>query len=151
MKFWSEEKRNRYQDLFESSVRKYVKAVNFDFATFMLLFMDFAAYEDSVLAAYDLKVQVSVGGNLIAEFWEDLLLANSEENALIWAKKILERYPDSDSTSTVNTVKETYATARKAITDGKQPRYSKVMALLYTKENEKVVFKDPFQALIDFK
>jgi hypothetical protein len=150
IKSWNEEKRGEYNDLFETTVRKYMKTAEMDFDVFMLLFFDFATYEDSVISAYDFRVRVSANNIYVAEFWEDGLIANSEANALIWAKQLLERFPEDDSTSTVNTVKETYAAARKVILDGEQPRYSKVMALLYRKEKNEILFQDPFQALIDF-
>lgn len=151
MKTWSEEKKNKYQQLFQTSIGTYLEKVEMDFETFMLLFPDFGNYDDTKLAEFDFRVRLSGSKEYIAEFWEDLLIASSEANALIWAKKLLERFPEDDSTTTVNTVKETYAAARKDITEGKQPRYNKVMALLYTREKDQVVFNDPFRALIDFE
>lgn len=150
IKLWSEEKRNKYYSLFETSIQNYLSTTGQDFETFMILFPDFAGYEEKVLAAYDFRVR-SIGANkYVAEFWEDGLEANSEANALVWAHKILENHP-GDSTGTINTVKETYARVRKAITTGKQSRYTRLMALLYTKASNGILFNDPFQALIDFK
>jgi hypothetical protein len=151
MKSWNEEKKNKYQHLFQTSTRSYLEKVDMDFDTFMLLFPEFGNYDDTLLAKYDFRIRLSGTNEYIAEFWEDGLISNSEVNALIWAKKLLERFPEDDSTSTVNTVKETYAAARRAITEGMQPRYNKVMALLYTKEKNEIIFNDPFQAMIDFK
>jgi hypothetical protein len=150
MKSWDEEKQAKYYRLFQTSVYDYLEKVDLGFDTFMLLFPDFGRYEARVLAAYDFRVRHIGTNQYAAEFWEDGLEANSEANALVWAHKILERYPE-DSTGTINTVKETYARARKAIISGKQPRYTKVMALLYTKESNGMLFNDPFQALIDFR
>jgi hypothetical protein len=150
MKLWDEEKLNSYYRLFETSVHDYLKKVDLDFDTFMILFPDFGGYDKKVLSAYDFRLRYIGTNQYAAEFWEDGLEANSEANALIWAHKILEKHP-GDSTGTINTVRETYAKARKAITSGKQSRYTKIMALLYTKESSGMLFNDPFQALIDFK
>lgn len=150
MKSWDEAKRDRYYQLFQTSVHAYLKTVDFDFETFMLLFTDFGEYQEKVLAAYDFSVRYIGTNKYAAEFWEDGLEANSEANALVWAHKILEK-DAGDSTGTINTVKETYAKVRRAITNGKQPRYTKIMALLYTNESSGILFHDPFQALIDFK
>jgi hypothetical protein len=150
MKSWNEEKLNSYYRLFETSVHDYLKKVDLDFDTFMILFPDFGGYDKKVLSAYDFRLRYIGTNQYAAEFWEDGLEANSEANALIWAHKILEKHP-GDSTGTINTVRETYAKARKAITSRKQPRYTKIMALLYTKESSGMLFNDPFQALIDFK
>jgi hypothetical protein len=150
MKSWSDEKRNNYEQLFETSVRAYLEKPGLDFETFMLLFPDFAASDKNMFAAYDFRVREVGANTYAAEFWEDGMEANSEANALVWAHKILEHHP-GDSTGTINEVKETYARARKAITTGKVQRYTKVMAVLYTKQSTGILFKDPFQALIDFK
>jgi hypothetical protein len=150
MKLWDEEKQNKYSRLFQTSVHEYLQKVDLDFDTFLLLFPDFGGYDVKVMAAYDFRVR-HIGANQYAgEFWEDGLEANSEANALVWAHTILEKR-HGDSITITNTVKETYASARKAIMNGKQPRYTKVMALLYTKEGSEMVFHDPFQALRDFR
>jgi hypothetical protein len=52
----------------------------------------------------------------------------------------------------VNNIKESCAHIWKSIIVGKQERYTKVMALLYTREKDgSVIFHAPYQSVIDFK
>jgi hypothetical protein len=151
MNSWDEEKRKRFERLFEITITNYVKKVNIDLDVFMLMFPELGNYNDTVIGSFDIRVRASGAKDYVAEFWEDGLTVNSEANALVWARKLIERFPGDDSTATINTVRATYAKARKAITDGKQPRYRKVIAVLYTKEKEQITFMDPFQSLMHFR
>jgi hypothetical protein len=150
MKTWSEEKREKYYEDFYKSLRDYLKLVRFDFDIFMLLFRDFATYDQKAFEAYDFRVRNVAPGKYAAEFWEDGLIANSEANAIKWAEQLMVRNPEDKTI--MATVKETYANARKAIRDGKQERYTEIIALLYTKEkNGTIVFHDPGDALAGIK
>ena len=147
----SVEKQKKYYALFEKSMSDYSEQVGLDFETFMLVFSGFGDSElKKMEAESDFRVREIGANKYAAEFWEDAIAANSEANAIIWAKKLSERYPDDNTIP--GTVKQTYAKARKLVKDGKQPRYTKLIGLLYTKEKDgSFVFNDPGQALIDIK
>ena len=157
MKSWSAEKQNQYQDIFLKSLRDYTDQTHFDFQMFMLVFSDFGnTNQKKFVDESDFRVQRLGGNKYAAEFWEDGLALNSEANALLWAHELatspLAKKNPGARPGDVETIKETYANARKAITNGKQKRYTQVMALLYTKEMDgSILFHDPGQMMHDFK
>ena len=60
------------------------------------------------------------------------------------------KHPDSD-VGNIEVIKKNYANTRKSIKAGKQERYTKMMALLYTVANGgAVTFINPFQPSKDF-
>ena len=157
MKLWPVEKQDQYNDIFLQSLRDYTDQTHFDFGTFMLIFNDFGntnlkKFENES----DFRVQWLGTNKYAAEFWDDGLFANSEANALLYAQKLanspLAKKNPGSRLGDVKTIKETYANARKDITNGKQKRYTQVMALLYTKEKDgSILFHDPGQKMHDFK
>ena len=157
MKSWPEEKQNQYQDIFLKSLRDYTDQTHFDFQTFMLVFSDFRNTNQKKFEnESDFRVQWLGENKYAAEFWEDGLAVNSEANALLWADKLanspLAKKNPGSRLGDVETIKKTYANARKAITNGKQKRYTQVMALLYTKEKDgSILFHDPSEMMDDFK
>lgn len=153
MNLWPQEKQDSCNDFFLESLREYTEQINFDFSTFLMVFSDFKSMElRKFVEEYDFRVRRLDGNKYAAEYWEDLLVANSEANALLWAQQISKRYPDNKNV--VAEVKKTYANARKLIISGKQKRYTQVMGLLYTKEKDgSIRFHDPGQVMhdVDFK
>ncbi len=150
VKTWPQDRINDLQDLFAKSIDDYTAQTNFDTGTFMLVFDNLAKQNQKTLAVeYNIRVQNVGDSRYVAEFWEDGLAVNSEAHALAWARELVARFPDDKNT--LEEVKKTYANTRKAINTGKQQRYTKVMALLYTAKNGgTVTFVDPFQPLVDF-
>lgn len=151
LKSMSEEKQKKYYSIFEKSMRDYTDQLELDFETFMLVFNGLGDDEQKKMEAEsDFRVRNLGGNKYAAEFWEDAIAANSETNAIVWAKKLSERYPDDKTI--LPTVKETYAKTRKLVKDGKQKRYLKIIGFLYTKDKDGLIlFNNPGQALIDFK
>lgn len=150
VKVWPQEKQDQLQALFEKSIADYTDQIHLDAETFMLVFSDFGNMDQKKLVdEYDFRVQYLGDNKYAAEFWEDGLTVNSEANALAWATELAKKYPDDKGM--IKDVKETYANVRKSIEDGKQDRYTKIMALLYTLEKDgSITFHDPFQPMIDF-
>lgn len=147
---WPEDRKTKLQTIFAKSISDYTAQTHFDVDTFMLVFSEFGKMGQKEIAEeYDIRVQYLGGDKYVAEFWQDGLAVNSEAHALAWAHDLATRHPDDRDI--VKNVKETYANARKSIEDGKQERYTEVMALLYTVENGgSITFHDPFQPVIDF-
>ncbi|MCW3073618.1 MAG: hypothetical protein JWP69_687 [Flaviaesturariibacter sp.] len=148
-----EERQEYYQNLFMNSLRDYNAQVHFDFGTFMMLYNDLIKKDQKTLVTEsDLRI-LSLGKNkYAAELWEDGVLANSEAAAMLWAQALIKRFPDGDEKSTIKEVKATYAKARKEMLSGKQQRYFKLIAFLYTKEKDgTVLFHDPGQVMLDLK
>lgn len=140
-KGWSQERQNQLQALFEESINDYAAQTHLsdvDFGTFMLVFQDFKEMEQKRIAEeHDIRVQYLGGDKYVAEFWQDGLAVYSEKNV-----------PDNERKAVA---KERYAIVRKSIEDGQQERYTKMFALLYTRENDgSITFHDPFQPMIDF-
>ncbi|RPI06989.1 MAG: hypothetical protein EHM64_00910 [Ignavibacteriae bacterium] len=153
---WPEEKQNELQALGEQSRNDYAAATQFDVETFLLVFSEFGKMDQKKIAGdYDIRIQHIGDGTYIAEFWEDGLAVNSEENAVVYAHELAvsgyaKKHPESD-VGNVEVIKNNYALTRKSITTGKQERYTKMMALLYTiDKNGGVIFHDPGQPMIDF-
>jgi hypothetical protein len=156
MKDWSEEKKSQMQDLFRRSITDYSGQVHMDVSEFMTVISSFGEeYQKKQFAASDFRVQKLGDDKYVGEFYCDLLLANSEENAVISAHELAQspyakKHPDSDI-GNVEVIKKTYADERKLIEAGKHPRYATIMALLYTRAKDgTIIFNDPFQAGIDF-
>jgi hypothetical protein len=147
----SEERQEYYQNIFFKSLRDYNEQVHFDFDMFMMLYTDLMKKDQKTLVGEsDFRVKLLGGNKYAAELWEDGVVANSEAKALEWAEQISKRFPDNKNT--VNEVKATYAKARKDMLSGKQQRYTKIMAFLYTKEKDgSMLFHNPGQAMLDFK
>jgi hypothetical protein len=154
---WPSEKQERFQTFAMKTIRDYNKETDFDVDYFMMFFGEVLNFGQKKLEGEtDFRVR-SVGSHkYIAEFWEDGLAANSDANAVARAKELAESprakmHPEEDL-GNVAEIKKTFAEARKAITTGKQKRFTKLMSLLYVQEADKnIVFKDPFQPLYDFK
>ncbi len=142
MKTLTEEKQNQLETLFKKSITDYITQAHFDVGILMRHFNDLERKDLKKIAEeYDIRVQYVGCNKYVAEFWEDGLAVNSEAHALASTNN-----PD-DRIS----VKETYADVRKSIEAGKQERYTKVMALLYTLDKDgSSTFHDPFQSVIDF-
>ncbi len=147
-----EERQEYYQDIFISSLRDYNEQINFDFGTFMMLYNELMKKDQKILVAQsDLRILFLGKNKYAAELWEDGVIANSEAKALEWAEQLSKRYPGNEET-TIKEVKATYAKARKDMLSGKQQRYTKIMAFLYTKEKDgSMLFHDPGQVMLDFK
>lgn len=156
IKTWTDGKKKRFHALFEKSINDYTAQTHFDAETFLMVFGEFGKMDLKQIAEeYDIRVQYLGSDKYVAEFWEDGLAVNSEANALAWAHELAtseyaKNHPD-DGVSDVEKIKETYANVRKSIKDGKQERYTKVMALLYKQEKDgSITFHDPGQPVIDF-
>ena len=151
LKTLPEERQQYYQDLFIQSLQDYAMQVHLDFEMFMLFYTDLMKKDQKTLNELDFRVQKIDGNKCVAELWEDGLVANSEAKAVAWAKEILKHHP-GDEKETIKEVKATYAKARKDMLSGKQQRYTKLIAYLYTKEKDgSVLFHDPGQAMLNVK
>jgi NAD-specific glutamate dehydrogenase len=154
---WPKAKQEKLQAFGMQSLEEYNKQTNFDLAYFLMIFNEIKTPEikKSAINA-DFRVRVAGKDKYVAEFWEDLLVANSEENAIRWAKELKESprakmHPEEDL-GNVEEIKKTYADQRKRILSGKEKRYTQLMAFLYvTDKNKKISFVDPGQAMFDFK
>jgi hypothetical protein len=142
IKTWPKEKQDQLQAFAEKSIKNYIDQTHQNVETFMLVFTVLARLEEQQLTVeYDLRVQYLGRNKYAAEFWEDGLKVNSETHALIGKTNPNDR----------RTVEETHADFQKSIEEGKLERYTKVMALLYTKEKDGlIVFCDPVQPMYDF-
>lgn len=153
---WPAEKQERFESLAMKALRDYNKETDLDPGYFIMLFNEVLNLDQKKLEAEtDFRVRAAANHKFIAEFWEDGLAVNSEANALIRAKELAESpraklHPEEDL-GNVAVIKKTFAEARKAITSGKQKRFTKLMAFIYIQlPNKKIVFRDPFQPLYDF-
>ena len=153
LKTLPKERQDYYQSIFFQSLYDYYEQINFDFDLFLMLHNDLMKKDQKTLITEsDFRVQLVGGNKYAAELWEDGVLANSEAAAMLWAQALIKRFPDNDQKSTISEVKATYAKARKDMLSGKQQRYTKIMAFLYTKEKDgSVLFHEPGQAMKDFK
>lgn len=149
---WPQKKKKQLQDLFIKSIEDYAVQTHFDMdvATYLLVVESFQKMDEKRIAEeYTVRIQPFKDNRFAAEFWEDGLAVNSEAHALQWANQLAMRFPDDKGI--VNQVKERYAAIRKSIEAGKTERYTKIMALLYTKEKDgSIIFHDPGQPMIDF-
>jgi len=156
IKTWTKEKQNKLQALGEKSINDYTAQTHFDIGTFIMVFSEFGKMDQKKISEeYDIRIQYLGDDKYVAEFWEDGLAVNSEANALISAHELAtseyaKKHPDS-GVGNVEVVKKTYANVRKSIQAGVQERYTKMMALLYTKEKDSsIIFHYPGQPMIDF-
>ncbi|TSA26703.1 MAG: hypothetical protein D4R68_06955 [Ignavibacteriales bacterium] len=156
IKTWTPEKQNKLPALFEKSIKEYTAQTQFDAETFLLVFDELGKKDQKKIAEeYDIRVQYLGEDKYVAEFWEDGLAVNSEANAVAYAHELAnseyaKKHPDGD-VGNVEVVKKNYANTRKFVKDGKQERYTKMMALLYTIQKDgSVTFHDPGQQMIDF-
>ena len=153
---WTEEKKNELQALGEQSIKDYVAQTHFDVGIFVMVFNElWKMGEKKIAEETDIRVRHLGGDTYAAEFWEDGLATNSEANAVIRthelaASEYARKHPES-GIGDVKVIKETFANVRKSIKAGKQERYTKMVALLYTREKDgSIAFHDPGQPMIDF-
>lgn len=104
---------------------------------------------------YDFRVQNLGNNKYAAEYWEDGIVVNSEENVLVWAQEVVKRQEAAkispDVKGILKEVKTKYEDVRNSIKSGKQERFTKVLALLYVQEkNGSITFHDPYQELYNF-
>lgn len=146
------ENKQELEALFVKSITEYAKQVHFDAWTLITVFTALAAKDAQEIAdEYDIRILSLGSDKYVAEFWEDGLAVNSEAHALKSSHEIAARNPDTNSSKIVQDVKKTYANTRKSIENGERERYSKVMALLYTKEKDgSVLYHNPYQVMTDF-
>jgi hypothetical protein len=142
MKTWSKEKQDEALAMFETAINDYSDQTGLDVATFMLVFDVLGKMEEKELSEeYDIRVLNAGSNKYIAEFFEDGIAVNSEAHAIA----------STDDPEYRAAAKETYANVRKAIEDGEQERYTKVMALFYTQEKNNIIaFHDPMQSVYDY-
>ena len=153
---WTEEKRNECQALGEQSINDYAEQTRLDVGTFIMVITSLGEIDQEKMEKeWNVRVQFMGTDKYIAEFWEDGLAVNSEENAVAYAHELAnseyaKKHPGSN-VGNVEEIKNNYANTRKSIKTGKQERYTKMMALLYTVDDGGVVtFTDPFQPSKDF-
>lgn len=151
LKTLSEAKQAEYNDAFIQSLRDYTSQLDFSFEIFMLVFVDFDLNGlNKFMNESDFRVRLITGNKYAAEYWEDGVLANSDENAIIWAKTIMKKYPNNKEA--LKEVRENYANIRKLMLNGKNERYTETMAFLYTKEKDgTILFHHPGQVMYDLK
>ncbi|MDQ7817203.1 MAG: hypothetical protein RDU14_09310 [Melioribacteraceae bacterium] len=155
-KTWTEEKRSECQALGAESINNYAEQTHFDVGMFMMVITSLGEIDQKKMEKeWDVRVQFMGMDKYVAEFWEDGLAVNSEENAVAYAHELAKseyakKHPDSN-VGNVEEIKNNYANTRESIETGKQERYTKMMALLYTVDDGGVVtFNNPFQPAFDF-
>lgn len=155
-KTWTEEKRSECQAIGAKSINDYAEQTHLDVGMFMMIITTIGGYDQKKLEKeWEVRVQPAGADKYIAEFWEDGLAINSEENAVAYAHELAnseyaKKHPDSD-VGNVEVIKKNYANNRKTIKAGKQERYQKMIALLYSVDKVGTVsFINPFQPSIDF-
>jgi hypothetical protein len=153
---WTEEKRSECQALGAESINDYAEQTHLDVGMFMMVITSLGEIDQKKMEKeWEVRVQFMGIDKYVAEFWEDALAVNSEANAVAYAHELAvseyaKKHPDSD-VGNVEVIKKNYANTRKSIKAGKQERYTKMMALLYTVDNGgAVTFIDPFQPSKDF-
>jgi len=156
-KKWPQEKQDQVNALFVQSIYDYAEKTHFDAGIFMMVF-DVMGKKDLKELSEENDIRVLNLGNdkYVAEFWEDGIAVNSEAHAIDYAHELAnseraKKNPGS-GLGNVKEIKKNYADTRKLIKDGKKERYTKVLALLYSKEKDgSITFINPFQAIMDFK
>ncbi|HEX7410709.1 MAG TPA: hypothetical protein VF298_01065 [Bacteroidales bacterium] len=154
METWTEEKQNQFQALIKKSISDYIVQTHlnvtiFNLGTFMLVFNDFGKMDQKRIAEeHDIRVQYLGGDKYVAEFWEDseahalARASNPNDDDIEIVKELIRLSCGRDSVSMEDGIKITKKVAL---------RYTKMMALLYTLENDgSVTFHDPFQPMYDF-
>ncbi|MCK9280247.1 MAG: hypothetical protein M0P71_06480 [Melioribacteraceae bacterium] len=155
-KTWTEEMRDECQALGTQSITNYAEQTHFDAGMFIMIITTIGKYDQKKLEKeWEVRVQSTGDYKYVAEFWEDGLAINSEENAVAYAHELAnseyaKKHPDSD-VGNVEEIKKIYADNRKIIRAGKQERYQKMIALLYSIDKVGMVsFINPTQASIDY-
>lgn len=153
---WTDEMRNESQALGAESINDYAEQTHLDVGMFMMVITSLGEIDQKKMEKeWEVRVQFMDGNKYVAEFWEDALAVNSEENAVAYAHALAnseyaKKHPGSD-VGNVEVIKNNYADTRKNIKDGKHERFQKKMALLYSIDNGgAVTFINPFQSSIDF-
>ncbi len=157
VKTWPQEKQDQVNALFVQSIYDYAEQTLFDAGIFMMVFDVMGKMDQKELSEEnDIRILNLGNDKYVAEFWEDGIAVNSEAHAIAYAHELAnseraKKNPGS-GLGNVKEIKKIYADARKLIKDGKKERYSKVMALIYSKEKDgSITFNNPFQKIIDFK
>ena len=152
---WTEEMRNESQALGAQSINDYAEQTHIDIGMFMMVITSLGEIDQKKMEKeWDVRVQFMGVDKYVAEFWEDGLAVNSEENAVAYSHELAnseyaKKHPDSN-VGNVEEIKNNYANTRESIETGKQERYTKMIALLYTVDNSgTVTFINPFQLAVD--
>ncbi len=155
-KKWTEKMRSECQALGAQSINDYAEQTHLDVGTFMMVITSIGEIDQKKMEKeWEVRVQFKGVNKYVAEMWEDGIAVNSEANAVAYAHELAnseyaKKHPDSD-VGNVEIIKKNYANTRKSIKTGKQERYTKMMALLYTVDKGGVVtFINPYQPAIDF-
>jgi hypothetical protein len=154
---WPREKQDEFESMMIRSLEDYNRQTHFNLEGFITFFpeirnLDLKKFESET----DFRVRVLDTNKFAAEFWEDGLAVNSEANAVLYAKELRESaraklHPEEDL-GNVEEIKKNYAAHRQQINSGKKKRFTKLMALLYVrKENKSIFFRDPGEDYHDFK
>jgi len=159
----SEEKNSELTAILGESINNYARQTQVDAITFWLLNSTMVDQDQKKLKkkwkvrvqTWEIRVQSAGADKYVAEFWEDGLVVNSEENAMAYAQELansnLFKEDPNYYIENVEDIKNNYADTRKNIKAGKQERYLKMMALLYSlDEGGTVSFINPLQPVIDF-
>jgi len=159
----SEEKNSELAAILGESINNYARQTQVDAITFWLLNSTMVDQDQKKLKkkwkvrvqTWEVRVQSAGADKYVAEFWEDGLVVNSEENAMAYAQELansnLFKEDPNYYIENVEDIKNNYADIRKNIKAGKQERYLKMMALLYSlDEGGTVSFINPLQPVIDF-
>jgi len=149
----NEEEQKKLEAIFRQSIIDYESQTH---GEFYFHFKEVAEKNPKAIAEeYDFRVQNLGNDKYAAEYWEDDLAVNSEENALICAQELIKRQETAkmspDVKGIVQEIKIKYEDVRNSIKSGKQERYTKVVALLYVQEKDgSITFRDPYQELYNF-
>jgi hypothetical protein len=149
MALWPADRQEKFETEFIKSLEDYNQQTFFNLDDFMMFFTGVNDTDmRKSLSEAEFRVRSLGAGRYVAEFWEDGLIANSEANAIVRAKELADSprakmHPEEDL-GNVSVIKKTFAYARKAITSGKQKRYTELMAFLYIQNADKTIqFIDP--------
>jgi hypothetical protein len=159
----SKEKNSELAAILGESINNYARQTQVDAITFWLLNSTMVDQDQKKLKkkwevrvqTWEVRVQSAGADKYVAEFWEDGLVVNSEENAMAYAQELansnLFKEDPNYYIENVEDIKNNYADILKNIKAGKQERYLKMMALLYSlDEGGTVSFINPLQPVIDF-
>ena len=118
----TEEKQTQLEAIFAQAIIDYTSQTR---GEFMLHFKEVAEKDPKDIAEeYDFRVQNLGNNKYAAEYWEDGIVVNSEENALVCAQELVKRQESDKITPDVNgivqEVKIKYEDVRNSIKAGKQ-------------------------------
>ncbi len=153
----SKEKQDLLEAVMVRSLNEYAAATHCEAGTLFREFKSLGSKEREALASdYEIRVRCLGGAAYAAEFWEDGLAVHSEAHAAADARDLAVRasaQPSAiDRRSNADAIMKAYAQIRTSIQEGRQERFKKVMALLYTREADgSLMYHDPFQSVIDFR